>query len=141
MVSDETNGGLSVDTVNLDPIDPDNTMLTPKDRYGFFITADSPRHIEVSKAQTAQRKAKEAERALKWVRMIKKWSKYMSAAKFEKLKSRCRKGIPDAVRGYAWVHMTGAEAVKEKLAYDSIDTTGISQTVLDEVGLLSELMV
>eukprot|EP01031_Cornospumella_fuschlensis_P036616 gene36616-44419_t len=134
VVSDESNGALSIDTQVQESIDPTSTPTTPIDRYGFVVNDGSPRSMQVSQKQNDQRKAKEAERTKKWVKMIKNWKKYYTTMqKYEKLKRRCRKGIPDAVRGYAWLHMAGVEEVRRQLAYDAIDTSQVSQTVLDEI--------
>lgn len=47
-------------------------------------------------------------RAEKWIAMLKQWEKYAGSAK---VKTRCRKGIPDPLRGAAWVRLTGCDRV------------------------------
>lgn len=46
------------------------------------------------------------DRERKWLHMLKHWNEF---AKSDKLKSRIRKGIPDALRGTVWPKLTGAE--------------------------------
>lgn len=43
----------------------------------------------------------------KWLKMTKFWSYYHNN-KYNRILCRCRKGIPDSVRGLAWFHLTGA---------------------------------
>ncbi|VDP52073.1 unnamed protein product [Soboliphyme baturini] len=45
---------------------------------------------------------------MKWLDMFKHWPDYMNRH-FDKVKSRCRKGIPPSVRAKAWKYMCGAQ--------------------------------
>jgi len=47
------------------------------------------------------------QRELKWIGMMNKWDWWMQN-KPDKVKSRCRKGIPPSLRGRAWCFLTGA---------------------------------
>lgn len=51
-------------------------------------------------------------RELKWVEMLKNFDEWMDK-KFKKIKSRCRKGIPQSMRSKAWMHLTGAVLLKK----------------------------
>jgi len=57
----------------------------------------------------------ERERAVKWGKMIQKWSKYQGT---EKLHRRVNKGIPNSVRGSVWRHVLQIDAVKEDGIYE-----------------------
>ena len=48
------------------------------------------------------------EREKKWINMLSKWPKYSnpnSKNAVQKMKSRARKGIPDSMRGRAWMFL------------------------------------
>ncbi|RNA05526.1 TBC1 domain family member 10B [Brachionus plicatilis] len=51
-------------------------------------------------------------RELKWVEMLKNFDEWMDK-RFRKIKSRCRKGIPQSMRSKAWMHLTGAILLKK----------------------------
>lgn len=53
------------------------------------------------------------ERELKWVDMLANFDEWMSK-RFKKIKSRCRKGIPQSMRAKAWMHLTGAVLLKQQ---------------------------
>ena len=107
-----------------------------KDRWGVLITDEFPKYLQLTPEEIALRKEKEAERALKWVKMKKNWPKYcFGGAKYTKLKRRARKGIPDSVRGFAWFQLCGANQVQEKYPNPwAINVSTVSETVIDEVG-------
>jgi hypothetical protein len=52
-------------------------------------------------------------RERKWVDMLKNYNEWMKK-RFDKIKSRCRKGIPQSMRSKAWMYLTGAILLKEK---------------------------
>jgi len=47
----------------------------------------------------------------KWIHMLKHFNDWMER-RFKKIKSRCRKGIPQSMRSRAWMHLTGAFVLK-----------------------------
>ncbi|KAL7669159.1 hypothetical protein ACOME3_009825 [Neoechinorhynchus agilis] len=49
----------------------------------------------------------------KWIEMFKNWPDFMDK-RFQKVKSRCRKGIPPSVRGCAWRHLSGAVVLEDE---------------------------
>ncbi|XP_065055506.1 TBC1 domain family member 10A-like [Rhopilema esculentum] len=82
------------------------------DRYGFIVHEANENvqskeiHLPIEIVQ---------KREMKWLSMMKSWETYMkSKSKREKIKERCRKGIPSAIRGRAWQLLTGAIKRKEK---------------------------
>jgi hypothetical protein len=49
---------------------------------------------------------KNRERESKWLLMLANWNLYSKSKKYQsKLKNRVRKGIPDAIRGKAWMFL------------------------------------
>ena len=52
-------------------------------------------------------------RETKWIEMLKNFDEWMSK-RFKKIKSRCRKGIPQSMRSRAWMHLTGAFILKQQ---------------------------
>lgn len=45
--------------------------------------------------------------------MLRNFDEWMSK-RFKKIKSRCRKGIPQSMRSKAWMHLTGAVLLKKQ---------------------------
>jgi hypothetical protein len=91
------------------------------DRYGFLIPKDKAPQPKLEKAAHALEE-KEAERLVKWRKMLdfcrenlsKKKPKLWSGYPHRKLKSRVRKGIPNSIRGEAWMILSSAELRKKK---------------------------
>jgi hypothetical protein len=52
-------------------------------------------------------------RELKWIKMLKNFNEWMRKD-FKKIRSRCRKGIPQSMRSKAWMHLTGAFLLKQQ---------------------------
>lgn len=52
-------------------------------------------------------------RETKWIDMLKSFDEWMDK-RFRKVKSRCRKGIPQSMRSRAWMHLSGAVTEKSK---------------------------
>ncbi|KAF2352589.1 Rab-GTPase-TBC domain, partial [Trinorchestia longiramus] len=51
-------------------------------------------------------------RESKWLEMLNHWDTFMMK-KYDKVRDRCRKGIPSAIRARAWQHLCGADRVLE----------------------------
>jgi hypothetical protein len=51
-------------------------------------------------------------REQKWLAMFSHWSLFIES-RFDKVKERCRKGIPASVRGQAWYHLSAAKYRQE----------------------------
>uniref|UniRef100_T1J5D5 Rab-GAP TBC domain-containing protein n=1 Tax=Strigamia maritima TaxID=126957 RepID=T1J5D5_STRMM len=52
-------------------------------------------------------------RELKWLLMLEHWDKYMTK-KYKKVRDRCRKGIPPAVRPRAWQFLCGGKYLMDQ---------------------------
>jgi hypothetical protein len=77
---------------------------------------DDPHAAEAahSGAVSRERARLEALRADKWLAMLRDWPGWMaSEAKRTKVRDRCRKGIPEALRGAAWQAIIGSPAVRD----------------------------
>jgi hypothetical protein len=74
------------------------------DQYGFLAKV-LPGSVSLSPTE----RSKELLRESKWVAMISDWPKYFKRSR-AKLESRILKGIPDSVRGQAWVLIIGRSA-------------------------------
>lgn len=53
------------------------------------------------------------EREQKWLKMTDNWDTWMTKH-YPKVKERCRKGIPPAMRGRAWQHLSGSKKLKDE---------------------------
>ena len=51
-------------------------------------------------------------REQKWLHMLSNWDEFM-VSKYDKVRSRCRKGIPPATRPEAWYYLCGAKYLME----------------------------
>ncbi|CAF0744097.1 unnamed protein product [Adineta ricciae] len=74
--------------------------------YGFFVSPDELNPEETLDARIVRR------REQKWLDMFARWT-YFIPSRFDKVKSRCRKGIPASVRGQAWYHLSMAKYRQE----------------------------
>ncbi len=50
-------------------------------------------------------------REMKWMTMCRNWD-YWSTTGLKKLRDRCRKGIPDSMRGEAWQRLVGSPTTR-----------------------------
>ena len=78
-----------------------------QDRFGFYLTDEG----RASSPSTPQESALEASRAHKWAAMLKDWEGFTKAHPAT-LKRRCRKGIPNRLRGRAWLLLSGGAALR-----------------------------
>lgn len=83
-------------------------------------------YINCSDAANDVKKTREREQ--KWLKMITNWKDWtdnkssrvslslslLSFTSFSQLKERCRKGIPDSLRGRAWLLLSGADELLEQ---------------------------
>lgn len=103
------------------------------DRYGFYVSDDFHTSLLVSAEEVISRKEKEAERTTKWIKMIKNWEGVLVNRK-EKLKRRTRKGVPDHVRGFVWIKLSGAITYRKKYPkLEAIDIATLDLITVDEV--------
>ena len=88
----------------------DGTIL--HDKYGFYLSDTFHRSLSKSPEEVALRGAKEAQRAEKWIRMKAKWP-FILRYRRAKLQRRIRKGIPNALRSWAWTVISDAKTYRD----------------------------
>ena len=77
------------------------------DRHGFFLQS---KDINVTHTTLTPREvAKQRVRESKWRRMLSDWDAWAGR---NKTKERCRKGVPDSLRGQTWRCLSGALALQ-----------------------------
>jgi len=81
--------------------------LSKKKRINFFEIISFFLSIETTVDATVARR-----REQKWLDMFSQWSLFIES-RFDKIKKRCRKGIPPSVRGQAWYHLSAAKYRRE----------------------------
>jgi hypothetical protein len=80
-----------------------------ENHFGFMIRpGDDQIHYDPA---TDAKKTREREQ--KWLKMLSNWKDW-SENKSVKLKERCRKGIPDSLRGKVWLLLCGANELLEQ---------------------------
>ncbi|KRZ18884.1 TBC1 domain family member 10B [Trichinella zimbabwensis] len=80
-----------------------NSRLYEIDRHGFIHEKQLEGNDPISVPVEVLRK-----REKKWLDMFNSWPHFMEK-QFDKIKQRCRKGIPPAVRATAWKYLCGAQ--------------------------------
>ncbi|CAJ0948646.1 unnamed protein product [Ranitomeya imitator] len=94
--------------VEIDPWeDADFALYKVTDRFGFLHEHELPSRTAAEEKQKLQ----EIERVDKWLKMLKKWTKYRNS---EKMFRRVYKGIPLQVRGQVWSLLLDVEAMKSE---------------------------
>ncbi|XP_035212023.1 TBC1 domain family member 10A-like isoform X2 [Stegodyphus dumicola] len=104
----------SSSNVSIDESDADttNSSIVPEqngfnnseiavDRYGF-IGSKGANYSTVIPVDVLR------QRELKWLEMLENWDLFMTK-KYKKVRERCRKGIPPALRARAWQYLCGAK--------------------------------
>ncbi|KAK6102423.1 Rab-GTPase-TBC domain family protein [Brugia pahangi] len=71
------------------------------DAFGFIHSLNNINRESAVDLETLRKREK------KWLHMLTNWSYFMDN-KYEKVRERCRKGIPPSLRGRAWKHLCGA---------------------------------
>ncbi|KAI2800516.1 hypothetical protein RDWZM_009133 [Blomia tropicalis] len=91
------------------------TIDKPCDKYGFFLDSDEDDDDQVyeSKTPTPQQMKSLREREKKWLQMLNNWKYYINF-KWEKIRDRCRKGIPHSLRSQAWFYLCGGQIQKRR---------------------------
>lgn len=92
----------------------ENVCSSPKvDRHGFVKSHKL--HSQVSSNNCSIRLPGEVciKRESKWLDMIGNWDEVLKN-KDNKIKERCRKGIPQSVRSLAWQHLTASNVLRAK---------------------------
>ncbi|XP_026061699.1 TBC1 domain family member 10A-like [Carassius auratus] len=80
-----------------------NGPVKRTDKYGFL---GGTQYSEGSEAEIAVAVARQRE--MKWLDMFRNWDKWVSR-RFQKVKMRCRKGIPSSLRSKAWQLLSNSQ--------------------------------
>ena len=106
------------------------------DRFGFSASS-----VGADAASRARRHDAwlENKRTLKWIKMFEGWSRW-SERKQAKIKSRVRKGIPDALRGKMWMVISGAEELRVSAEGTASSFEALSQRAADTFGEMQGLV-
>lgn len=107
-----------------------DTGLTKLDRHGFVVSHQM--HDQVCSAIARVPVAGDVfiRHESKWLQMIDNWDDVVKD-KDNKIKKRCRKGIPQSVRSLAWQHLTSAKKLRDQspdLYENLIQQTGIDES-------------
>jgi hypothetical protein len=132
--NDSENNNLSGDGENgksgVSQDDEDNEENLHFDKYGFIADDDFHQSFHLSAKIAEARKETDIERTRKWIKMMKKWNRLSTS----KLKSRIRKGVPEAARGYSWSHLVVTPEVKKRYpSVADLDSRELDPTVSEEV--------
>ena len=116
---------------------PDRILNT--DEFGFILeensSEDSEENNNQSKKKDNKKNEKPKENLLKINARIEKWNymlnnyKEYQTTKFNKLKSRVRKGIPDSLRGFVWQKIAGVDEYYIKDLYQKLDNEPIDNEI------------
>ncbi|KAL1788102.1 TBC1 domain family member 10B [Sigmodon hispidus] len=82
--------------------------LRKTDKYGFLGGSQYSGTLESSIPVDVAR-----QRELKWLEMFSNWDKWLSR-RFQKVKLRCRKGIPSSLRAKAWQYLSNSKELLEQ---------------------------
>ncbi|XP_051995258.1 TBC1 domain family member 10A-like [Xyrauchen texanus] len=95
--------GLGEDGSSLGSDSEINGPLRRTDKYGFL---GGTQYSEASEAEMQVAVARQRE--MKWLDMFRNWDKWISR-RFQKVKQRCRKGIPSSLRAKAWQLLSNSQ--------------------------------
>ncbi|CAJ0578861.1 unnamed protein product, partial [Mesorhabditis spiculigera] len=113
--------------------DPDGIGPTfpPTDQFGFIRKSE-----QIDNYRPTIKMSKLHQRERKWIEMLENWHHYMDE-KYDKIKSRCRKGIPPALRGRVWKYLSGAkfqmEVSNNKLVFEYLLRQPGEEKYIDEI--------
>nr|CDS28478.1 TBC1 domain family 0B [Hymenolepis microstoma] len=97
---------VGTDFDDADDVDGESS-LPVVDRYGF---SGGQQYTDPSKEYLPPIDVLRS-REMKWLEMCRNWD-YWSTSGIKKLRERCRKGIPDSMRGEAWQRLIGSATTK-----------------------------
>ncbi|KAA0705653.1 TBC1 domain family member 10B [Triplophysa tibetana] len=103
----ESLSGLGEDGSSVGSDSEINGPIRRTDKYGFL---GGTQYNEASEAEI--RVAVARQREMKWLDMFKHWDKWISR-RFQKVKIRCRKGIPSSLRSKAWLLLSNSQELFE----------------------------
>lgn len=102
----ESLSGLGEDGSSVGSDSEINGPIRRTDKYGFLGGA------QYSASEAEIRVAVARQREMKWLDMFRNWDKWISR-RFQKVKIRCRKGIPSSLRAKAWQLLSNSQELLE----------------------------
>lgn len=138
--SDEYYSGETTIELSATYMEDSRTQLYPTkiDQYGRLLSEDeytrkfsAPGELSKTEKENIRR---DIERQKKWMEMIKKWPTYLEK-KSKTLKSRIRKGVPDAVRGkvYSLLLETEKFSANGSVSFESLVAKEVGNENFDEI--------
>ncbi|XP_033828803.1 TBC1 domain family member 10A-like [Periophthalmus magnuspinnatus] len=110
----------SIRTVSSSHMDDESSLGSDSEINGFTSERQTDKYGFIGGAQQySEESAQEVpiqvirQRELKWIDMLGHWDKWM-IKRFNKVRLRCQKGIPPALRGRAWLYLSGGKVKKEQ---------------------------
>ncbi|KAI7803329.1 TBC1 domain family member 10A-like [Triplophysa rosa] len=103
----ESLSGLGEDGSSVGSDSEINGPIRRTDKYGFL---GGTQYNEASEAEI--RVAVARQREMKWLDMFRNWDKWISR-RFQKVKIRCRKGVPSSLRSKAWQLLSNSQELFE----------------------------
>ncbi|UXI17251.1 COMM domain-containing protein 4 [Sarcoptes scabiei] len=100
------------------------------DRYGFFLEDNDEDYETPSVQDLKYIRIKET----KWLQMLNNWGYYINF-KWDKIRDRCRKGIPHSLRSQAWFHLCGAHLQKNRFPtlYSELIARNIPEEIKNDI--------
>ena len=103
---------------------PDKLINT--DEYGFIIEKKSGENNETNNNKDIDELLKINARMEKWNYMIENYQEFITK-KFNKLKERTRKGVPDSLRSYVWQLFAEKDKYYEKDIFQKLESIKIKE--------------
>ncbi|XP_072288923.1 TBC1 domain family member 10A-like [Eucyclogobius newberryi] len=110
----------SIRTVSSSHIDDESSLGSDSEINGFTSERQTDKYGFIGGAQQfSETSAQDVpiqvirQREVKWIDMLSHWDKWM-IKRFNKVRLRCQKGIPPALRGRAWLYLSGGKVKKEQ---------------------------
>ncbi|KAJ4922249.1 hypothetical protein JOQ06_019503 [Pogonophryne albipinna] len=110
---------MSIRTISSSRMDDESSLGSDSEINGFTSDRQTDKYGFIGGAQQTDGSAQDLppqvlrQRELKWLDMLSHWDKWM-IKRFNKVRLRCQKGIPPALRGRAWLYLSGGKVKKEQ---------------------------
>ncbi|XP_041855820.1 TBC1 domain family member 10A-like [Melanotaenia boesemani] len=110
----------SIRTISSIHIDDESSLGSDSEINGFTSERQTDKYGFIGGAQQYSEESAQdlppevlRQREVKWLDMLSHWDKWM-IKRFNKVRLRCQKGIPPALRGRAWLYLSGGKVKKEQ---------------------------
>lgn len=110
----------SIRTISSSHMDDESSLGSDSEMNGFTSDRQTDKYGFIGGAQqysedSAQDVPPEVlrQREVKWLDMLSHWDKWM-IKRYNKVRLRCQKGIPPALRGRAWLYLSGGKVKREQ---------------------------